>query len=96
MTVANPTPAEIRAARSYLQSQGARTSDIPPRRFAAVHKELGKGYAATLKYLVLLLSGGSGVGPSRIATSDQDRTDPITALGDDTPSQKMSYDNVSG
>lgn len=96
MSVAVPTPPEIRAARAYLQGRDVRTSDINPRHFAAVHKELGKGYAATLKYLVLLLSGGSGVGPSRIATADRNRIDPITALGDDTPSQRMSYDNVSG
>jgi hypothetical protein len=96
MSITAPNPAEIRAARAYLQGQGARTSDISPRRFAQAHKELGKGYSQTLKYLVLLLSGGSGDGPSRIATSDKNRIDPISALGDDTPSQRMSYDNVSG
>jgi hypothetical protein len=96
MTVAAPTAAEVRAARRYLQTRGVRSGDVSPARFASVHKELGKGYSQTLKYLVLLLSGGSGVGPSKIATADQDRLDPIRALGDDTPSQRLSYDNVRG
>lgn len=94
MSAAAPTAAEVRQARAYLQTRGVRSGDIGPRRFASVHKELGKGYSQTLKYLVLLLSGGSGLGPSKIATADRDRLDPIRALGDDTPSQRLSYDNV--
>lgn len=94
MTALAPTPDEVRKARAYLQGRGVASSDISPRRFAGSVKELGKGYAQTLKYLVLLMSGGSGVGPSRIATADRDRINPLHALGDDTPSQSLGYDNA--
>ena len=89
-----PTPIDIRKARAYLQGAGIASHEISPRRFAASAAEMGKGYGATLKYLVLLLSGGSGDGPSRIATANKNRIDPIRALGDNTPSQEMEYDNV--
>ncbi len=89
-------PGEIRTARLYLQKRGVRSSDISPHRFVAASKELGKDYAATLKYLVLLLSGGSGLGPSRIATANEDRLDPIKALGKPSPDQEMSYDVSRG
>lgn len=89
-----PSAQEVQQARAYLQGRGGPASHISPRHFAGAAKEMGKGYGQTLKYLVLLMSGGSGVGPSRIATADQDRTDPITALGDNTPSRQMEYDNV--
>lgn len=91
MSVTAPTAQEIASAKDYL---AGRSVSVSPRRFASASKELGKGYDQTLKYLVLLLSGGSGVGPSRIATADKNRIDPIRALGDDTPSQEMEYDNV--
>lgn len=94
MSVAAPTATEIRAARAYLQGAGVRTSDISSRRFASASKELGKGYRQTLKYLTLLLSGGQGDGPARIASADKDRLDPVTALGKPTPSDAMEYDNV--
>lgn len=89
------TPAEIRSARSYLQNAGIPTSKASPRHIAAVAKETGKSFRQTLKYLNLLLSGGSGVGPSKIATADEDRLDPINALGDNTPSRKMQRANVA-
>lgn len=85
---------EVAAARAYLQGRGVKSGDISPRHFANSSKEMGKGFGQTLKYLVLLMSGGSGTGPARIATADRDRTDPITALGDNTPSRQMEYDNV--
>lgn len=88
------TPAEIRQARAYLQNAGVRTSDISPRRFVAVSKETGKGFAATLKYLVLLLSGGQGLGPSKIATADKDRLNPMVALGKPGPAERMEIENV--
>lgn len=85
---------QVADARAYLQGRGVKTSDISPRHFAVSAQEMGKGFGQTLKYLVLLLSGGSGVGPSRIATADKNRIDPITARGDNTPSRQMEYDNV--
>lgn len=89
------TPSDIRSARSYLQNAGIPTSKLAPRHLASVAKETGKGYRQTLKYLNLLLSGGSGDGPSRIATANDDRLDPISALGDDSPSRKLEYGNVT-
>lgn len=86
-------PAEIRQARAFLQQRKIRTSDIPPARFVAVAKETGKSFAETLRYLALLMSGGSGNGPSPIATADKDRLDPIRALGQQTPTQAMEYDS---
>ncbi len=88
------TAQEVRAARGYLRSAGI--TKVSPRHFASAKKEIGKGYRQTLKYLNLLLSGGSGQGPSPIATADDDRLDPIEALGDSTPSQKLGYRNVAG
>jgi hypothetical protein len=87
------TPLEIRQARAFLQQRGVRTSDIAPRRFVAVAKETGKTFSQTLNYLALLLSGGSGNGPSPIATAGEDRLDPQRALGDMTPNQKLLYDS---
>lgn len=94
MTATAPTPEEIRKARAYLQNAGIRTSDISPRRFVTAAKEMGKGFRQTLKHLVLLLSGGQGLGPSKIATANKNRLDPQEALGDMTPSQRLGYDNV--
>jgi hypothetical protein len=90
------TASDVRSARSYLQTAGIGTGQVSPRHFATAAKETGKGYRQTLKFLNLLLSGGSGDGPSKIATANADRHDPESALGDMTPSQKMEYDNVSG
>lgn len=86
-------PTQIRQARGFLQQKGVRTSDITPRHFAAVSNETGKSFADTLRYLVLLLSGGSGVGPSPIATAGRDRTDPIRAIGKPSPDQLAEYDD---
>lgn len=89
-------PKDVRAARGFLQQRGVRTSDISPRHFAASAKELGKSFTDTLKYLALLLSGGSGNGPSETATASKDRLDPVRALGDQTPSEAMKYDSEQG
>lgn len=88
------SPQEIRSARGFLQTAGVPTSKVSPRRFASVAKETGKGYRQTLKFLNLLLSGGSGDGPSRIATANDDRLDPQRALGEQTPDEKMEYANA--
>lgn len=90
-----PSPSEIRSARGYLQGAGIPTSRLSPRHLAAVSKEIGKGYRQTLKYLNILLSGGQGLGPSKIATANADRLDPIEALGDNSPSRKLGYTNVT-
>ncbi len=89
-----PSSQDVRQARAYLQGRGVKSHDISPRRFASAAAEQGKGYAATLKYLVLLMSGGSGDGPSKIATADKDRIDPVKALGKPSPDQEAEYDNV--
>lgn len=77
------TPSEIRDARSYLQKQGIRTSDISPRQFAASAKELGKSFRDTLNFLARLLSGGQGQGPSPAVTKNVDVLKPETAIGDE-------------
>lgn len=89
-------PGEIRQARAFLSQKGIRSHDISPHHFAAASKELKKPFRETLKYLALLLSGGSGDGPSPIATADKDRLDPITALGKPSPTQQMEYENGPG
>lgn len=86
--------AEIQQARAFLHARGVRTSDISPRHFVAVSHELGKSFSETLKYLALLLSGGSGNGPSPIATADKDRLDPIRAIGKPTPSEELELDSA--
>lgn len=89
-------PAEVRQARAFLQQAGVHTSDIAPRHFVAVSHEMKKSFRETLRYLALLLSGGSGDGPSPIATAGKDRLDPVRAIGNPTPSQAMEYDVGSG
>lgn len=89
-------PEDVRKARAFLQQRGVRTADISPQHFARSAKELGKGFAATLNYLALLLSGGSGNGQSETATASKDRLDPQRALGQQTPSQAMKYDSAQG
>jgi hypothetical protein len=84
-------PADVRKASAFLQGQGVK--NIPPKHFAAVSQELGKGFADTLRYLALLLSGGSGEGPSPIATAGENRLDPIRALGHPSPTEEMEYDD---
>lgn len=93
MTAVSAT--DIRKARAYLQNRGVKSSDISPRRFASAAAEQGKGYAGTLKYLVLLLAGGSGEGASPVATANDDRIDPIKALGKPSPDQKQAYDDIN-
>lgn len=85
-------PLEIRQARAFLQGAGVRSADISPRHFVAVSHELGKPFGLTLRYLAVLLAGGSGNGPSPIASADKDRLDPIRAIGKPSPDQQMEYD----
>jgi hypothetical protein len=89
------TPFDIRSARGFLQTAGIGTAKLSPRHLASVSQEIGKGYRQTLKYLNLLLAGGSGEGPSPTSTADEDRLDPINALGDNSPSRKTEYSDVS-
>jgi hypothetical protein len=96
MTATAIKPVEIRQARAFLQQRNVRTSDVSPKHFAAVAKETGKTFSQTLNYLALLLSGGSGDGPSPVATAAKDRLDPTRALGEQTPSQAMEYDSANG
>lgn len=92
MTVAAPTAQEIQQAKAYLAGTNL---PISPRRLAGAAKELGKSLADTIRYLNLLLAGGSGDQPAPIATAGEDRTDPQRALGDMTPSQTMEYDGAA-
>lgn len=89
-------PAEVRQARAFLQEHGVLPTDVSPRHFVAVSHEIKKPFAETLRYIALLLSGGSGEGPSPIATANKDRLDPIRAIGKPTPSQAMEYDVAQG
>lgn len=60
------TPPEIRAARAFLFSRGARASDIPPRKFANAAKELNIGFAQLLAMIARLYSGGQNQSQLRL------------------------------
>lgn len=51
------TPAEIRAARAFLQARGVRTI-VPPDKFANAAKELDMGFQDLLQFIMRLYSGG--------------------------------------
>jgi hypothetical protein len=51
--------AEIRAAKSFLERRGLKSSEISPRKFAMAAKELDKGFSDTLKVLARELSAGN-------------------------------------
>ena len=51
--------AEIRAAKSFLERRGLKSSEISPKKFAMTAKELDKGFSDTLKVLARELSGGN-------------------------------------
>ena len=51
--------AEIRAAKSFLERRGLKSSEISPKKFATAAKELDKGFSDTLKVLARELSGGN-------------------------------------
>lgn len=51
------TPAEIRAARAFLQARGVRTI-VPPDKFANAAKELDVGFTELLGFITRLYSGG--------------------------------------
>ena len=88
-------PVEIRQARAFLQENGV-LSKVSPGTFARAAKELGKSFRDTLRHLSLILSGGSGAGPSPVATATKNRLDPARALGNQTPSEAMAYDAGQG
>jgi len=52
------SPAEVRAARAYLRKRDITTKEVPPRKFANASKELDKSFGETLRYLMVLRSGG--------------------------------------
>lgn len=52
-----PAPAEVRAARAFLQRRGVRPP-LQPRKFAAAAKELDMGFSELLRYIGRLYSGG--------------------------------------
>jgi len=51
--------AEIRAAKSFLERRGLKSSEISPKKFAMAAKELDKVFSETLKVLARELSGGN-------------------------------------
>ena len=51
--------AEIRAAKSFLERRGLKSSEISPKKFAMAAKERDKGFSDTLKVLARELSGGN-------------------------------------
>jgi len=57
--MAAPTPAEIRAARAFLQRRGVRPP-LQPRPFAAAAKEMNMGFRELLAYIRRLYAGGQG------------------------------------
>ena len=50
--------AEIRAAKSFLERRGIKSTEVSPRKFAMAAKELDKGFQETLQVLARELSGG--------------------------------------
>jgi|TARA_R100000458_G_C8203523_1_gene193309 hypothetical protein len=50
--------AEIRAAKSFLERRGIKSSEISPRKFAKAAKELDKSFNEVLQILARELSGG--------------------------------------
>jgi|TARA_R100001082_G_scaffold84171_1_gene50838 hypothetical protein len=50
--------AEIRAAKSFLERRGIKSSEISPRKFARAAKELDKSFNEVLQILARELSGG--------------------------------------
>ena len=57
------TPAEVRAARSFLRSYAkAGTRDVPPRKFAQAAKELSVGFRELLGLIARLQAGGAQQG----------------------------------
>lgn len=57
------TPAEVRAAQSFLEGKGL-AGAISARMFAATARELGRNFSATLKVVAELMAEGQGQGPA--------------------------------
>jgi flagellar hook-basal body complex protein FliE len=51
-----PTPAEIRAAQSYLRKK-RKTPPVSPRKFAAAAKEQGKSFSELLQFIMRIFQG---------------------------------------
>jgi hypothetical protein len=65
--VSKASPAEARAAKSFLRTHAkARSGEIPPRKFAAASKELGVGFRELLRFISRLYAGGQGEGAFRM------------------------------
>lgn len=62
-------PAEVRAARAFLFTNGVRK--VPPRLFANAAKELDIGFKELLKFIGTLQKGGQGQDEERQATIDR-------------------------
>jgi hypothetical protein len=55
--MAKPSPAEIRAAKAYLEKHGYRPP-VSPRRLAAAAKEQGKSFSQILQFIARLFQAG--------------------------------------
>lgn len=60
------SPKEVRAARAFLYSKGARAGEIPPRRFANAAKELNIGFQQLLAFIARMYAGGQNQSQFRV------------------------------
>ncbi|MGZ8432786.1 MAG: hypothetical protein ACXWXX_00230 [Candidatus Binatia bacterium] len=56
-----------RKARAFLRSRGFTSEDIPPGKFAATAKKLGKTFLDLLRQIARYKMGGQGMGASPVA-----------------------------
>ena len=54
-----PKPAEVRQARAFL----GKKKKVSPRKFAQASKELGAGFAETMRVLRAMIAAGTGRTP---------------------------------
>lgn len=62
-----PSVYEVERAQSFLLKHGM-AGKVTALSFAGAAKETGKSFERLLSYIRELLSGGSGIGPSPVAT----------------------------
>lgn len=62
---AQPLPAEVRKARSFLFSQHKHGFGIPPKKFAASAKELNTSFRDLLRFISIQQLHGQGLGSIR-------------------------------
>lgn len=62
-----PSVYEVQRAQNYLIQHGM-AGKVTALSFAGAAKETGKSFERLLSYIRELLSGGSGIGPSPVAT----------------------------